>query len=468
MNTDWTEKYRPKHLSEVFGNDKAVRELLNWAKTWGSGKKAVIIAGDAGIGKTSSALALANDFSWSVVELNASDQRNYEIVKKIATRGAVYETFSDAGEFVSSKQGMRKLIILDEADNLFGREDRGGLRAIVETIKNTRQPIILIVNDYYSLIKRSSALPRLCTTIKFLKIRETTIKRVLNMICKKEGIIAEQKALEEIAKRSNKELRSAINDLQSLCEGRDRLHESDVLALGYRDVKITIFDSLHDMFKTKSCETARKAILNLDESPDYLLLWIDENLPIEYTHESDLVRGYNQLSKADVYFGRVNRRQYYGMWSYANDLMTAGVATSKKKIYHHYTRYRFPEWLKKMSRSKGIRTIRKNILKKIGKMTHTSIENVNQDIFPYFQILFQNNENFAVKMTQDMELESEEIAFILKEDEKSKDVKKILEMALTFEHGKKIEEKPLTKEEKTIIKEEKKVEKKQQRNLFDF
>lgn len=458
MNEDWTEKYRPKHLNEILGNDKAVRELANWAKNWGLGKKAVILVGDAGIGKTSSALALANDFGWGVIELNASDQRNYEIVKKIASKGAEYETFTDSGEYASSKKGKRKLIVLDEADNLFGKEDRGGLKAIVETIKDTKQPIILIVNDYYSLIKRSSTIQKLCYTIKFSKIRESTIIRVLKMICKNEGIIAEHSALEAIAKRSNKELRSAINDLQSLCIGRKRIREEDTSALGYRDVSVSIFDALHDLFKTKSCEISRKVVMNLDESPEYLILWIDENLPIEYTNETDLVRGYDLLSKADVYLGRINKRQYYGMWSYASDLMTAGVATSKRKIYRQYTKYSFPEWLKKMSQSKSKRAIRNNILAKLGKMCHISIENANQDVFPYFKILFESDINFAVKMSHDLEMGKQEIAFLLNKDESSQEVKKILEMKEDFQ---------ILKEESHEI-DEKKNEKEIQRNLFDF
>ena len=469
MSADWTEKYRPKNLKEVYGNDKAVRELLYWADTWGSGKRAVILSGEPGVGKTSSALALANDLNWSHIELNASDQRNHEIIKKIATRGAVYETFTDSGEFVTSKKGQRKLIVLDEADNIFGREDRGGIKAIVETIQKTGQPIILIVNDYYSLTKRSSSLTRLCLTIKFSKIRQATIKRVLNMICHKEGITIEQKALDLMANRSSNDLRSAINDLQSLAEGRDKLHESDIYALGYRDEKVTIFDALHDMFKTKSCETARKAILNLDETPDYLLLWIDENLPLEYTNANDLQRGFQQISKSDVFLGRVNRRQYYGLWSYATDLMTAGVATSKLKIYRQYNRYRFPEWLKKMSRSKGQRAIRNNIFSKLGKMNHTSKEVVNMDIYPYFKELFISDIDFAGKITHDIKLSSEEICFIINKDQKSEIVKNIIEIAKSYNQSSKSEgKKEEITEEIVEIKEEKKIKKEVQKNLFDF
>jgi replication factor C large subunit len=44
---DWTEKYRPKRLSDVLGNDKAISELRKWAESWKKDKpikKGVILA----------------------------------------------------------------------------------------------------------------------------------------------------------------------------------------------------------------------------------------------------------------------------------------------------------------------------------------------------------------------------------------------------------------------------------------
>ena len=187
---DWTEKYRPKNLDNIIGNDKAINTLRIWANDWKEDKKhrkkAVILSGKPGTGKTSSALALANDFDWIAIELNASDVRNAEKIKKIATCGALNETFDDSGRFISSNTGGRKLIVLDEADNLYERaektengsdfSDKGGKKAIIDTIKITNQPIILIVNDYYSLIKGSgSVLKNICNVIQFYEVNSIQI-----------------------------------------------------------------------------------------------------------------------------------------------------------------------------------------------------------------------------------------------------------------------------------------------------
>ena len=141
---EWAEKYRPQTLKEIIGNKKAVQDLQTWAEKWLSGipeRRAVILHGPAGVGKTSTAHALARDLGWEVIELNASDQRTAGVIEKVAGSAAS----------MNALFGGKRLIILDEADNLHGTADRGGMRAIAGIIKSTLQPIVLIANDIYGL-----------------------------------------------------------------------------------------------------------------------------------------------------------------------------------------------------------------------------------------------------------------------------------------------------------------------------
>jgi replication factor C large subunit len=431
----WAEKYRPQRLDDVAGNSRAVGELRRWAGDWEHGhprKKGVILVGAPGTGKTSAALALARDMG--------SDSRNYASIKRVAFSGAVHDTFSDDGEYISARTGGRKLIILDEADQLYeaaerssdGRDlgDRGGKRAIVETVARTMQPVVLIVNDSYALTSAGGeSLKSLCETIKFDKIHRNVIRAALRRICDAEGISSTPEALEELAARARGDLRAAINDLQSMAEGSSSLKMDSLAALGGRDERAKIFDAMFAILKGSSIERAREAMRRLDEPPDFVLMWLDENLPLEYRDAGDLVRGFDMLSRADMFLGRVSRRQQYGLWAYASDLMSAGVAVAKHRKYHEFNKYRFPLWLVRRSRASAGRRVEKEVLGKIGAYTHMSTYMARHQMMPLVRQLFDGDHYFAVRFTRELELEQDHLAYILGVEADSPRVKNMLEAA---------------------------------------
>ena len=439
----WTEKYRPRSLDEVVGNARAVADLRRWAADWEHGhprKKGVIMAGAPGTGKTSAALALARDMGWGLLELNASDSRNYSAIKRVAFSGAVHDTFSDDGEYISARTGGRKLIVLDEADQLYesaerasdGKDlgDRGGKRAIVETVARTLQPVVLIVNDAYALTSAGGeSLKSLCETIKFDRINRNVIRAALRRICDAEGISSTPEALDELAARSGGDMRAAINDLQSLAQGTTSLRMDSLSALGKRDERARIFDVMFTILKGTSIERAREAMRRLEEPPEFVLMWLDENLPLEYRDPGDLVRGFDMLSRADMFLGRVSRRQQYGLWGYASDLMSAGVAVAKRHKYHDYNKYRFPMWLVRRSRASAGRRVEREVLGKIGCYTHLSTYDARQQMLPLVRQLFDGDHNFAVRFTRELELDQDHLAYILGVEADSPRVKGLLEMA---------------------------------------
>lgn len=431
---NWTDKYRPKHLKDIIGNNEAKEELVRWARSWQNGipeKKAVILYGRPGTGKTSCAYALANDFNWEIIELNASDERNREILRKIVLTGAVNETLSFEGKY------KKRLIVLDEADNLYEKEgDFGGKRTIVEIIKVTKQPIILIANDYYELTKGSGAeLKKICKSIQFKKLEEAEIVSILKKICRAENIKAGERVLYHIARRCNGDVRSAINDLQSISYNKIITIDM-VYNMGERDREKEIFTGLRNIFRAMDLKTAVKEARQIDESPENLILWIDENLPLEYKNIDDLTRAYKFLSKSDVFLGRIHRRQYYGLWAYASELMSGGVAVSKKHSYKTFTKYNFPEWLLRMSKSREQRQIKLQIAKKLSSVMHCSTRKV-LEILPIIKHLFLNDD-FAILLTSKLNLTQAEVEFFVGEKakkilEKAEEIKKMDKQALLFD-----------------------------------
>jgi len=117
-----TERLRPNRLVQVVGNSSARAQLRAWAEAWSGGeapaRRAVVLSGPPGVGKTSAALALAADFGWSVVEMNASDARNERAIEQVAGRASITHSLVEEANSVGPH---RALILLDEADSLSGR-----------------------------------------------------------------------------------------------------------------------------------------------------------------------------------------------------------------------------------------------------------------------------------------------------------------------------------------------------------
>ncbi len=415
---NWAEKYRPATLDEIIGNGRAVEELKKWAADFEKGKKAAILYGPPGVGKTSAALALARDMNWDVIELNASDERTAEVIKRCAGEAAKAGTFSGAAG--------RRLIILDEADNLHGTADRGGAKAIIEVVKETNQPIILIANDLYAL---SPVLRGLCKAIQFKSIQSRSIVSVLKRICQREGIKCDDMTLFAIAEKSI-DLRSAINDLQAIAQGRDSISIEDIV-VGRRDVKETIFQVLAEIFKGRELTKPLYAAYSLDESPEDLIHWIDENLPREY-QDADLARGFEALSKADIFLGRVKRRQRYALWRFASEMMVCGTQNAKSgdysDYYKSYTAYSPPTFWRKLAQTRSTREIRDSIAEKIARYCHTSQQYVRSEMLPFFKILM-SKKALSIAIAASLQLEEEEIAFLLDLKRDSKLVKEIYEAA---------------------------------------
>ncbi len=417
MPKEWTEKYRPKSLSQVVGNANAIRTMRRWADSWERGvpkKKAMVLEGEPGTGKTSAALALANDLGWDVVEMNASDHRNAESIRRVAGVGSVNQTFSVTGEFLSTSDGKRKLIVLDEADNLFGREDHGGAKAIGQTIKETGQPVILIVNDYYALTRKASAVKSLAQKVTFARHGSSAVVDVLFRICEAEGLTVDEQVLARIAENAGGDLRGAINDLQMLVEGRDNVVLDGAGALGKRDQGAELDSALGAMYGASTARGARDATTDLDKTPEELIMWIEESIPGEFATHAERAAAFDALSRSDIYLRRTRKLQHYGLWAYAREMMTSGVALSRRGARRRApSRYGFPTYLIVMSRSKSVRSSRAALCKKLSSVLHTSSHQVASSALPYLSAMTRNDRELLAHLVVQADLDEGDVAYLL-------------------------------------------------------
>ena len=260
----------------------------------------------------------AKQLKMELIEKNASDYRTAEAIKHFAGLASQYATLF----------GGKRLILLDEVDGIAGKEDRGGVKELIKILKTTRSPIVLTANDAYN--PRLSSIRKYCMIISFKKptVRETISH--LKRICTKEGINADEEALKFIAERAGRDVRSAVNDLQALAQGKTRLTKEDIAWLAGRDRKEEIFAVMQTILYSRDSWEAKKAVSSADVDPDMLFHWVYENAPYHLTDPHDLVEAMNSLALADIYRKRIRDTQNWSLLRYVIDFMSSGVAAARQ------------------------------------------------------------------------------------------------------------------------------------------
>jgi replication factor C large subunit len=414
LHEAWTVKHRPNSLNEVIGNRDAIQKLTEWVESWEKGtpkKRAAFLHGSPGIGKTVTVEALAHDFNMEFVENNASDYRTEDAIKRFAGLASQY----------GSLFGGKRIILLDELDGLTGTADRGGVKAITDVVKAAQCPIVLISNSAYD--PRFSNLRLYCLLIEFKKPAAGEVAKRLKWICDREEIQADESALRFMAQRSGGDVRSAVNDLQALAQGKKRLSYEDVSWLGYRDRQDTIFNVLRMILYGKTCVGAKQAVDMADVDIDMLFEWIYENIPAHLTDPHDLAQAMDALSIADIYRGRIHATQDWSFTRYVIDYMTAGVAMARQNTkVHGWIPFKFPERIQMLSRSRAERAMQLSIGQKIKRKNHMSATRASKQVIPYLRIMFKNDVNMAAGLAKWLDLEPEMVEYVAGNEEKAKEI----------------------------------------------
>ncbi len=435
---DWAEKYRPARLEEIVGNTTALRQIAEWARNWTRKSKPLLLYGKPGIGKTSSAYALAHDMGWEVVELNASDQRTAAIIDHIAGVGSLTASLTGSSH---------KLIILDEADNLQGTADRGGAKAIIECIRKARQPMILIANDLYGL---SPELRYRCEPVQFKAIPARSIGPRLKYLCAAEKITCSDAAIRSISESAGGDIRSAVNMLFASALGRDRLEDLQVHT-SQKDERVSIFTLITAIFHQTADEDLMKLSYDVDDTPETIEQWVEGNVHLLPT-PSAVTKGYHYLARADEYLGYTYRRQYYTLWRYAMAIMLLGVADAAGGKGIH-TRIMPPERWQKMSTAKKQKAIRNITLNKVAGTMHIPQNTLREK---YLDILSLLVEHDPAGYARDMMFDADQLNFFLHDKARSAEIIKSLlseEKAGEKEQQKKSKKEKLQKPEQRELEE---------------
>ncbi len=202
LDQQWTEKYRPAKLDDIIGQTAIVDRLRAFVKE--KSFPSMIFSGPAGVGKTTSAVAMAKELygdsiNMAFLELNASDQRGIEII-----RGKVKEF----AKTIPLSTGLVKIIFLDEADALTS-EAQHALRRTMEKYSATTR-FILSANYASKIIE---PIQSRCVVLRFKPLKEEEMRKYIERIVKGEGLEIDEKGIESLIYVSEGDLRKITNTI---------------------------------------------------------------------------------------------------------------------------------------------------------------------------------------------------------------------------------------------------------------
>jgi replication factor C small subunit len=255
----WVEKYRPKKLGEVIGQKHIVNRLKFMVQSIQNGDRNMphlLFIGDAGVGKTTCAEALARDAfgdEWrnNWIELNASDERGIDVVR------TKIKKFATSARLPHSKLGkVFNLIFLDEADMLT-TEAQAALRRPMEQYATTCR-FILSVNNSNRVL---SPIQNRCQIFRFHQLQLDEITKALIQIEKGEGIELSDEARSLIAVHSEGSMRKALNLLYTLSLQPSRIEAENVKTI----IDFVDIVQIKALLKEASTGDLNKAFRMIDE-----------------------------------------------------------------------------------------------------------------------------------------------------------------------------------------------------------
>lgn len=241
----WLEKYRPKKLVDYLGNKDIIDDIKNWINRFKNKDRDVerflLLHGKPGVGKTTLAHIIFNEYNYDMIEINASEHRSK---KKIHEKIGVIGKYSILFEDIENKKEVG--LLMEEIDGIAGG-DKSSIEEMINIVvgkinkktsskktssKNTSNkktssknnkkidtkqqkkfkfPVICTCNSIKD--KKLQALFKESLVIEIPKPDIKCIENLANMIIEKEKIDIDKNHLQKIIKATKSDYRSLINSL---------------------------------------------------------------------------------------------------------------------------------------------------------------------------------------------------------------------------------------------------------------
>jgi DNA polymerase III delta prime subunit len=241
----WTEKYRPKTVSDCILPTKLKAELQAIVDI--GEFQHMLLTGTAGLGKTTVAKAICNELGLDYIVINGSDERNIDTLR------------NKVKQFASSisLSGSHKVVILDEADYLNPNSFQPALRAFMEEFAGNCR-FILTCNFKNRLIEplhSRCAVYEFSPTKKDLSALAGLFMKRAEVILVEQGVPFETKTVADVIIRHAPDWRRILNELQ-------RTSVTGEINDGTVTTTATSYKEVLAIIKEKSFKKARTWVAN--------------------------------------------------------------------------------------------------------------------------------------------------------------------------------------------------------------
>ena len=348
-------------ISDFVGNENSRKKIIEWFVKWENGSKPILLVGPPGVGKTSFVHALCREFNMDLVDLNASDTRNKNMLAQI-----VFPIFSNA-----SLTGKNYVLFLDEIDGISKREDSGGLDFLVELFKEPTIRVIMAANKSNEAVKKISKVSK---TVTFAPIPPRLSMLYLDKILK----------IQNSSLKVNNKLelvRNSIGDIRSL------LNAAQVMTAGYSTAKrpvveIDIENMINQFFSSNTFDDALEIVRRADVSysdPRFgqssedrrkdVLAAFFASIVMSKIEMATLSTLLDRLSELDVILSRSLVMRNWKILRYFPLILTKSLFYESRSKYIRYNRYSIGfENMGILSRAMGL----KKAMRMLAQYFHTS------------------------------------------------------------------------------------------------